>query len=59
MNPDIAPEGCDLTGTLPRTGAGDVCLATAVTDSFVPGAIVMLGSFRAHHPGFEGDGCFR
>ena len=33
----------------------DVCLATAVTDSFVPGAVVMLGSFRAHHPGFEGD----
>ena len=40
-------------GALPRTG--DVCLATAVTDSFVPGAVVMLGSFRAHHPGFEGD----
>ena len=38
---------------MPRTG--DVCLATAVTDSFVPGAVVMLGSFRAHHPGFEGD----
>ena len=38
---------------LPRTG--DVCLATAVTDSFVPGAVVMLGSFRDHHPGFEGD----
>ena len=33
----------------------DVCLATAVNDSFVPGAVVMLGSFRAHHPGFEGD----
>ena len=33
----------------------DVCLATAVTDSFVPGAVVMLGSFRAHHPGFAGD----
>ena len=33
----------------------DVCLATAVTDSFVPGAVVMLGSFRACHPGFEGD----
>ena len=40
-------------GALPRTG--DVCLATAVTDSFVPGAVVMLGSFRDHHPGFEGD----
>ena len=33
----------------------DVCLATVVTDSFVPGAVVMLGSFRACHPGFEGD----
>ena len=32
-----------------------MCLATVVTDSFVPGAVVMLGSFRAHHPGFEGD----
>ena len=38
---------------MPRTG--DVCLATTVTDSFVPGAVVMLGSFRAHHPGFAGD----
>ena len=34
---------------------GDVCLATVVTDSFVPGAVVMLGSFRDHHPGFAGD----
>ena len=33
----------------------DVCLATAVTDSYVPGAVAMLGSFRAHHPGFDGD----
>ena len=32
-----------------------MCLATVVTDSFVPGAVVMLGSFRAHHPGFDGD----
>ena len=38
---------------MPHTG--DVCLATAVTDSFVPGAVVMLGSFRDHHPGFAGD----
>ena len=44
-----------MTDTLPRTGTGDVCLATVVTDSFVPGAVVMLGSFRAHHPGFAGD----
>ena len=55
MNPDIAPEGCDLTDPLPRIGAEDVCLATVVTDSFVPGAVVMLGSFRTHHPGFAGD----
>ena len=39
--------------TAPRTR--DVCLATAVTDLFVPGAVVMLGSFRDHHPGFAGD----
>ncbi len=45
--------GPDLVDPLPRTG--DVCLATAVTDSYVPGAVVMLGSFRDHHPGFEGD----
>ena len=38
---------------MPHTG--DVCLATVVTDSFVPGAAVMLGSFRDHHPGFAGD----
>ena len=38
---------------LPHTG--DVCLATAVTDSFVPGAVVMLDSFQTHHPGFDGD----
>ena len=44
-----------MTDTLPRTGTGDVCLATVVTDSFVPGAVVMLGSFRDHHPGFAGD----
>ena len=33
----------------------DICLATTVTDSYVPGAVAMLGSFRAHHPGFDGD----
>ena len=32
-----------------------LCLATTVTDSYVPGAVAMLGSFRAHHPEFEGD----
>ena len=43
--------GPDLVDPLPRTG--DVCLATAVTDSFVPDAVVMLDSFRAHHPGWR------
>ena len=33
----------------------DVCLVTAVTDSYVPGAVALIGSFRLHHPGFEGD----
>ncbi len=32
-----------------------VCLATATTEPFVPGALVMLGSFLAHHPRFDGD----
>ena len=33
----------------------NICLVTAVTDDFLPGAIAMLGSFRSHHPGFNGD----
>jgi lipopolysaccharide biosynthesis glycosyltransferase len=32
-----------------------LCLATVVTDGFVPGALVMLHSFLAHHPWFTGD----
>ena len=32
-----------------------VCLATATTESFVPGALVLLGSFLEHHPRFDGD----
>ena len=32
-----------------------VCLATAATESFVPGAVVTIGSFRRHHPSFDGD----
>ena len=31
-----------------------VRLATATTESFVPGALVMLGSFLKHHPRFNG-----
>ena len=51
---DFRRLGCpDLMDPLPHTG--DVCLATAVTDSYVPGAVVMLDSFRTHHPGFDGD----
>ena len=32
-----------------------VCFATAATESYVPGAIVAIGSFRRHHPDFDGD----
>ena len=33
----------------------DICLVTVATESFVPGACVLLGSFRKQHPGFAGD----
>ncbi len=33
----------------------DVCLATAMTDEFLPGTFVLLASFLKHHPGFKGD----
>ena len=32
-----------------------ICLATATTEHFVPGTLVMIGTFLEHHPGFEGD----
>ena len=32
-----------------------VCFATAATESFVPGAVVAIGSFRRHHPSFDGE----
>lgn len=32
-----------------------VCFATAATESFLPGAVVAIGSFRRHHPDFDGD----
>ena len=56
---DPRPRGAAARGR-PRTGQAaphtrDVCLVTTVTDTFVPGAVVMLDSFRAHHPDFEGD----
>ena len=30
-------------------------LATATTERFVPGTLVLIGSFLRHHPGFDGD----
>ena len=36
-------------------GSPSVCFATAATESFLPGAVVAIGSFRRHHPGFDGD----
>lgn len=36
-------------------GDRQLCLATVVTDAFVPGALVMLHSFLFHHPEFRGD----
>ena len=33
----------------------DVCLVTAATESFLPGALVTIGSFLMHHPGFGGE----
>ena len=37
------------------TRSAPVCFATAATESFVPGAVVAIGSFRRHHPDFDGD----
>ncbi len=31
------------------------CLVTAATETFVPGAVVALGTFLRHHPHFDGD----
>ena len=33
----------------------DTCLFTVTTDRFVPGTLVMLGTFLEHHPRFGGD----
>ena len=33
----------------------DICFVTAATERFVPGALVALGSFLKHYPGFDGD----
>ena len=32
-----------------------MCFATAATESFLPGAVVAICSFRQHHPDFHGD----
>ena len=32
-----------------------ICLTTATTEHFVPGTLVMIGTFLEHHPGFKGD----
>ena len=37
------------------SGKARVCLATATTERFVPGTLVLIGSFLRHHPGFDGD----
>ena len=37
------------------TSTSQVCLVTAATEGFVPGAVVALGSFLKHHPDFGGD----
>ena len=39
----------------PDTHPAKVCLATVTTERFVPGTLVMIDSFRRHHPGFAGD----
>ena len=39
---------------MPRSSS-DVCLVTAATKAYLPGAVVTVGSFLAHHPGFGGD----
>lgn len=36
-------------------GKARICLATATTERFVPGTLVLIDSFLRHHPGFDGD----
>ena len=42
------------SGSVAARTAG-VCLAVATTDSFLPGALVTIGSFLERHPRFAGD----
>ena len=37
------------------TRHGKICLVTVATDSFVPGALVTVGTFLKHHPRFDVD----
>ena len=39
----------------PKPPSAKVCLATATTERFVPGTLVLIGSFLQRHPGFAGD----
>lgn len=34
---------------------GRLCLATVTSDGFLPGTLVLVHSFLAHHPGWRGD----
>ena len=36
-------------------GRAGVCLATATSEGFLPGTLVMVASFLKEHPGFDGD----
>ena len=38
-----------------KTRPAKVCLATATTERYVPGTLVLIGSFLRRHPGFAGD----
>ena len=37
------------------TPGKQVCLATATTERFVPGTLVLIDSFLRRHPGFDGE----
>lgn len=37
------------------SGAKRYCIATATTEGYLPGTVVTVASFLAHHPGFDGD----
>ena len=45
------PPGAPSTPPAPS----GLCLATVATESFLPGALVLLASFLQHHPRFHGD----